>query len=93
MIQTKTKPNSVVEQPIRARTTVHISIFVTLSAEVHEQKFRLGGQSDAKPPVFSPQKGIKLQVHNKIRYALSKRHKQVQQAICRSSKNNKTTVT
>ncbi|GFU51875.1 hypothetical protein TNCV_3733821 [Trichonephila clavipes] len=37
------------------KPNVPISVFVTLGAEVHEQMFRSGGQSDAKPSVLSPQ--------------------------------------
>ncbi|GFV42479.1 hypothetical protein TNCV_289661 [Trichonephila clavipes] len=32
-----------------------ISVHVSLDPEVHEQMFRAGGQSDAKPPVLSSQ--------------------------------------
>ncbi|GFV93604.1 hypothetical protein TNCV_1989161 [Trichonephila clavipes] len=35
-----------------------ISVYVTLGPEVHEQMFRSGGQSDAKPPVLSSQASL-----------------------------------
>ncbi|GFV05108.1 hypothetical protein TNCV_223221 [Trichonephila clavipes] len=40
--------------------TVPITVYVTLGPEVHEQMFRSGGQSDAKPPVFSSQASMVL---------------------------------
>ncbi|GFU44464.1 hypothetical protein TNCV_1505921 [Trichonephila clavipes] len=52
------KLNSVAQQPIRP--TVPISVFVTLDAEVHEQMFRSGGQSNVKPSVFSSQTRLVL---------------------------------
>ncbi|GFS90283.1 uncharacterized protein TNCV_508921 [Trichonephila clavipes] len=45
----------VAQQPVRAKPTVPISVFVTLGTKVHEQMFRSGGQYDTKTPVFSSQ--------------------------------------
>ncbi|GFS80069.1 hypothetical protein TNCV_2988481 [Trichonephila clavipes] len=44
----------------RPRPTVPISAFVTLEAEVHEQMFCSGSQSDMKPPVFNSQANLAL---------------------------------
>ncbi|GFW59252.1 hypothetical protein TNCV_2781831 [Trichonephila clavipes] len=39
--------------PLGPRPALPILVYVTLGPEVHEQMFRSGGQSDAKPPVLS----------------------------------------
>ncbi|GFU95586.1 hypothetical protein TNCV_3332531 [Trichonephila clavipes] len=46
--------------PRRPRSTVPILVFVNLSAEVHAQMFQSGGQSDAKPLLFSSQASLVL---------------------------------
>ncbi|GFX44280.1 hypothetical protein TNCV_4376681 [Trichonephila clavipes] len=43
-----------------AKAYVPISVFMMLSTEVHEQIFRFGGQSDAKPPAFSSKASLGL---------------------------------
>ncbi|GFV50206.1 bestrophin homolog [Trichonephila clavipes] len=42
------------------RSTVPISVYLTLDPEVHEQMFRSGGQPDVKPPVLSSQASLVL---------------------------------
>ncbi|GFU90026.1 hypothetical protein TNCV_2439131 [Trichonephila clavipes] len=44
----------------RQRSTMPISVYVTLGAEVHEKMLRSGGQSEAKPPALSSQESLVL---------------------------------
>ncbi|GFW75744.1 hypothetical protein TNCV_4429271 [Trichonephila clavipes] len=53
--------NLVARQPMRAKASiVSISVYVTLVAEVHEQMFRSSDQSEVKPPVFSSQESLEM---------------------------------
>ncbi|GFS86024.1 uncharacterized protein TNCV_1220101 [Trichonephila clavipes] len=58
IMEIKIKLNSMAHRG--RRTTVPISVCMTLGTEVHEQMFLSGGQSDAKPPMFSSQASLVL---------------------------------
>ncbi|GFW11402.1 hypothetical protein TNCV_3809211 [Trichonephila clavipes] len=54
----------VMPYPISPKPTVPNSVYVTLGPEVHEQMFRLCGQSAVKPPVLFPRRlGTHLSTH------------------------------